>query len=419
MTLPQADTATPNPNSGAATPTAAPYQPVDQPTAVPWDGASRVTVLVMGLDYRDWQAGDTPHSDSMMLATLDPIAKTAALLSIPRDMWVNIPGFDYQKINQAYFFGESQKLPGGGSALAVKTVENFLGVPINFVAVIDFYTFVAFVDKIGGITIDIPQDTRVGMLNGHSVLLPKGTDHLFGLEALGYARDRYSQLGDIDRAKRQQDVAIGIRNRIMKPSMWPTLLASAPELYQQFSSGFHTNMTLDQAIQLALIVRQIPSEQVKMSVITPDLLSCVDCKSLGDNLDVLIPLPDKVRALRDSIFTTGIAFSPSLVDKNVATLMKDEGAKVSVQNASSATGLATRTADYLKSQGMNVVDTGNTQATYTSSIIMYTAKPYTVAYLAKLMSIPNTQIKWQLTPNAPVDVEVHVAADWANKNPMP
>jgi polyisoprenyl-teichoic acid--peptidoglycan teichoic acid transferase len=417
LSEPQPTPSTSNSASTDVTATPALYQSVDQPTAVAWDGASRITVLVMGLDFRNWQSGETPRSDTMILLTMDPVNKTAAMFSIPRDMWVNIPGYDYMKINQAYFIGESQRLPGGGAALAQKTVENFIGVPINYVAVIDFYTFVNFVDKIGGITIDIPQDTRVGILNGHSVLLKAGTDHLFGLEALGYARDRYSENGDFDRAKRQQAVIIGIRNRVLKGSIWPGLLAGAPDLYKQFSSGIHTNMTLDEAIKLALIARQIPPDQITQAVISPQMT--IITKSLGDNLDVLVPIPDKIRTFRDQIFTPGVAFAPSLVDKDIAQLMKSEGAKVTVLNATNTEGLATRTSDYFKSLGMNVVNASNAQITNVSSITVYTTKPYTVADLAKIMSIPEAQIHLKITPNAPADLEVYLGIDWARKNPMP
>ena len=73
----------------------------------PWDGKSRVNLLLMGLDYRDWQAGDIPRTDTMILFTLDPIHNTAGMISIPRDLWVPIPGFEYDKINTAYFLGEA------------------------------------------------------------------------------------------------------------------------------------------------------------------------------------------------------------------------------------------------------------------------------------------------------------------------
>ncbi|NTV35813.1 MAG: LCP family protein, partial [Anaerolineaceae bacterium] len=139
-----------NPIAVDGTPGAA-LQPMDGPTPVPWDGYSRVTILLIGLDY-DWQAGGGyQRSDSMILLTVDPITMTAGMLSIPRDMWVNIPGFDYNKINTAYFLGDANKLPGGGPALAVQTVEEFLGVPINYYARVDYNTFVRIVDELDGI----------------------------------------------------------------------------------------------------------------------------------------------------------------------------------------------------------------------------------------------------------------------------
>lgn len=400
------------------TPTAPSYPQSDQPTAVAWDGVSRINMLIMGLDYRDWQAHETPRSDTMIVLTLDPVNKTAGMLSIPRDMWVNIPGFDYMKINQAYFLGESEKLPGGGAGLAVKTVENFLGIPINYVAVVDFYTFVNFVDKIGGITIDIPQDVRIGILGKPSELIKAGPQqHLFGLEALGYARDRYTEGGDFDRAKRQQAVIIGIRNRVLKNSIWPGLLANAPQLYQEFSSGVHTNLTLDEVVKLALIARQIPPDQIKMGVISTD--SVVMAKSLGDGLDILVPIPNKVQATVNDFFTSGVAFAPSQVNSDPAALMKAENAKISLQNASSQAGLATRTSDYFKSLGLNVTDITNTQLTTMATVTMYTSKPYTLAYLAKLMNLPESQIHIKITPNAPADFAVVLGASWAQKNPMP
>ena len=153
----QADTAAggetseqPAANSGSST--------APEIAAVEWDGVSRVNILIMGLDYRDWSAGeDASRTDSMMVLTIEPSSMTAGLLSIPRDLWVNVPGFGQNKINTAYFLGESNNMPGGGPALATQTVEEFLGIDIQYYAQIDFYTFVQFVDFIGGAKLDIPQ----------------------------------------------------------------------------------------------------------------------------------------------------------------------------------------------------------------------------------------------------------------------
>ena len=127
-----------------------------------WDGASRINILIIGLDYRDWVAGEgAPRSDTMIVLTVDPLTKTAGILSVPRDMWVNIPGFGYGRINMAYFHGEGNRLPGGGPELAGRSVELFLGVPIQYHAQVDFYTFVELIDLIGGIEIYNDEDLRL------------------------------------------------------------------------------------------------------------------------------------------------------------------------------------------------------------------------------------------------------------------
>jgi anionic cell wall polymer biosynthesis LytR-Cps2A-Psr (LCP) family protein len=90
-----------------------PVPQIDTNQTQPWDGADRVTVLIMGLDLRDWEAGEgAPRTDTMILLTLDPLSKTAGMLSIPRDLYVSIPGFQYERINTAYRQGEVYQLPG-------------------------------------------------------------------------------------------------------------------------------------------------------------------------------------------------------------------------------------------------------------------------------------------------------------------
>jgi len=114
-----------------------------------WDGASRITILIIGLDFRDYMANQgAPRSDTMILLTVDPLTKTAGMLSIPRDMWVNIPGFGYSRINTAYSSGEGNKLPGGGPELARKTVEQFIGVTIQFAMQGDADSQVSWLDRI-------------------------------------------------------------------------------------------------------------------------------------------------------------------------------------------------------------------------------------------------------------------------------
>jgi LCP family protein required for cell wall assembly len=282
-----------------------------QVTPRPWDGKARVTLLVLGIDYRDWEIGaETPRSDTMMLVTLDPITMQAGMLSIPRDLWVEIPGFTHNRINTAYMLGEAYKLPGGGPALAMKTVERVIGVPIDFYAVVDFHTFERMVDEIGGIDVEVKERIKISPIGRLSHWLRPGWRHLDGPDALAYARLRKGAGGDFGRAERQQQVIVAIRNRVVKLDMLPTLVSKAPLLYQELSTGVRTNMSLEQMISLAWLATKIPRENIRQGVIGPPKM--VGFYTRPDGAQVLRPVPDEIRVLRDRIFAETSSFGPEI-----------------------------------------------------------------------------------------------------------
>lgn len=386
--------------------------------AEPWDGSSRVTMLVMGLDYRDWQANEIPRTDTMILLTIDPITKKAGILSIPRNLWVNIPNFDYGMINTAYFLGESNRLPGGGAALAADTVEQLLGIPIDYYAQIDFGAFIDFVNTLGGVTIIPPKDIAVQEWGSeYKQVLKAGQSYtLSGGLALSYARDRYSGEGDIDRARRQQQLIIKIRERMLDIGI-ASLLSKAPTLYNEIASSIKTNLDLGSAIQLGTLALQVDINQIQRGVIDYDMM--IAAKS-SDGLDILIPIMDKIRILRDQIFSTGGSAGPIASPAANSTLVRDEAARVTIYNGTTTTGLAERTAEYLRSQGINVVGLAQADSTYNSTtLFIYNAKPYTLAYLAGLMNVTSTNIWNKFDPNAGTDIAVIIGNDWATSNSLP
>ena len=394
--------------------------PIIETKLTPWDGAGRVTVLLLGLDYRDWTANEVAsRSDTMILLTLDPQTKTAGMLSIPRDLWVAIPGFKHGKINTAYYLGDAYKLPGGGPALAVKTVENFLGVPINYYAQIDFAAFVRFIDEIGGVKIDVPQQITIDLLGSGfktKKTLKPGVQVLPGEWALAYARNRYTEGGDFDRAMRQQQVIFAIRNKILSVDILPTLVSKAPTLYNELASGIRTNMTLDEVIKLALLAQTIPDENIQKGIINKDN---VFFGFSPDGLSILIPIPDDIHILRDQIFAASSSISPQ-TPGNPQEQMKAEAAKMVIYNGSSTSDLANRTADYLRNQGANVVQVGTADQAYAyTTIVDHTGNPYALKYLVELMKIPNSKITIKFDPNNPVDIELYLGNDWASKNTLP
>lgn len=392
-------------------------QPEGGPTAEPWDGNSRVTILLMGLDYRDWEAGEVPRTDSMILLTIDPMTSSAGMLSIPRDMWVNIPGYDYYKINQAYFFGELDQLPGGGPALAVKTVESFIGVPINYYAQIDFGAFVRVIDEIGGVKIDVPEKITIDPIgDSPKVTLEPGRYTLNGELALAYARSRKGST-DFARAERQQQVILAVRDRILQFDQMPSLVTKAPKIYQEISSGLQTNLTFDQAFRLGLLAMELPAENIRKAVIGP---SEVEFAKSPDGLDILIPYPDRIRLVRDQVFTSGDSISPIALTEDLKSQVATEAARISVQNGSYTTGLAALTAEFFRSQGLTVTEETNASDIYSvTTIYVLSGKPYTVRYLADIMQVENIRIYNRYEPTASVDLIVTLGTDWADANPMP
>ncbi len=398
-----------------------PLQAPSGPQPEPWDGASRVSVLVMGLDYRDWAAGEgAPRTDTMILLTVDPLARTAGILSIPRDLWVNIPGgFNYGRINTAYSLGEAYKYPGGGGpGLAMATVEELLGVPIDYYAQIDFGAFVRFIDEIHGIKIDVKEKMKVDPLGDNNVkTLRPGVQTLNGELALAYARTRKTEGGDFDRAQRQQQVILAIRDRILSADILPTLIKNAPSLYQELSTGVHTNLTLEQAIKLAWLAQQIPEENIKRGVIGPPDQVLLVKSPEGD--DVLKPISEKIRELRDSIFFEAGPASP-VANMQPSEVIQAENAKLTVLNGTATAGLAARTSDYLKGLGYNVTETGNAEQIYANTTLFdYTGKPYTLKFLSQQMNISPNRIFSRYDPTSPVDVVLILGNDWAANNPMP
>jgi len=410
--------------------------PAPPPISIPasdlppaWDGASRINILLVGLDYRDWVAGEgAPRSDTMIVLTIDPLSKTAGMMNIPRDMWVNIPGFGYSRINTAYSSGEGSGLPGGGPELARKTVEQFLGVPIHYVAQVNFNAFVEFIDLIGGIDIDNNEDLRIDPVGGGKDKIKItccGMRHLNGERALAYARyrkesSRNEKDGDIARAERQQKVILAIRDKVLDPQNFAKLLGEAPEFYEKFSAEIRTNMPFETAIQLGVLAKDIPVESIRHGVIDYSMVTFDDVVLGGQPASIMKPLPDKIRELRDQIFTAGGALSPLAAQNDLAALMREDAARVRVLNGSFSAGLEANTGNYLLSQGVSVTEVGPTDATNATIIVLYAPKLYTLKYLQAVFGISDSgQIVFRPDPTSSVDVEVRLGGDWANSNTMP
>ncbi len=267
----------------------------------PWDGQERFNVLVMGMDRRPGEAGGGYRTDTMILISLDPVTKRVGMLNIPRDLYVDIPGYGLDRINTAYANGEIEE-PGGGPRLAMQTVQYNFGIPVNDYAVVDFSTFIEIVDLIGGIDVEVREPindpTYPDMNYGYDPFyLPAGWQHLDGETALKYARSRHNS-DDIDRQRRQQEVIYAIRDRVLAYDMIASLAPQAFTLWAELKDGIRTGLSLDQMLQLAWYVKDIPAENFSRGVVGWEHVIPTNWQGM----DILVPNREKLGQLMVAVF---------------------------------------------------------------------------------------------------------------------
>ncbi|MBX3069816.1 MAG: LCP family protein [Thermomicrobiales bacterium] len=245
-----------------------------------------LTILVMGVDARPGSAIDIGvRPDALMVLRLDPEAGTCRGLAIPRDSYVELPGYGKTKINHALMLG--------GIPYEQLVVEQYLGIPIDHYALIDFVGFAELVDSVGGITIDVPPELA-------SPAVEAGRQTIDGEQALLHARYRGGPDGDFGRIKRQQQIMRGL----IAAANGRDLLAEATKLLKSLEDHIRTDMTIEELVGLAttfqdqcdvegLHMDQIPGEVVYGPLIDPLFnlpLSYVvsDPEEVADAVDRLI-----------------------------------------------------------------------------------------------------------------------------------
>ncbi|MBN1873744.1 MAG: LCP family protein [Anaerolineae bacterium] len=391
-----------------------------------WSGTERVTVLALGIDEREQEEGPW-RTDTIMVLTLDPVAKQGGVLSIPRDLWVPIPGYKDGRINTAHFLGDLYGYPGGGPALARDTVEYNLGEPIHYYARINFQGFVELVNLIGGVDIYVDETindpTYPDYNYGYDPLyIEAGFHHFDGEMALKYARTRHGS-SDFDRARRQQQVMLAVLDRVTSMEMLPTLAKNMPKLYDIMQASVQTDLALDQILALANVTTQVEHTNIRFGVI--DQTSTQPWVT-PDGAQVLVPIREKMREVRDYIFTATLPTPTVTLPQVTQSLPEQElpptaiptvtpdTTTVAVLNGTPQGGLASTTAEYLKSNGVNVIQVGNaTRQDYANTmIVMYRDQPTTAARLAGLLNLSTSVIVSGNDPNAAQDIVIILGVDY-------
>jgi len=210
----------------------------EEPEPPPPASGEPLYVLVLGVDRRPSEAGGAPsRSDTIMLAQVSPGSGRVQLLSVPRDLLVEVePGVE-DRINTAYTYG--------GVEQATAVVENLTGISVDRYAIVDFGGFEEAIDALGGVTLEVEEPIRLG-IEGRRVYIPAGRQELDGLEALAYARYRGTACGDLARIKRQQRLVAALRQQALG---WNTI-TRIPGIVRVAHENVDTNLGIMQAISL-------------------------------------------------------------------------------------------------------------------------------------------------------------------------
>ncbi|WP_425059128.1 Polyisoprenyl-teichoic acid--peptidoglycan teichoic acid transferase TagU [Sporomusa carbonis] len=212
----------------------------------------KVNILVLGVDER---SDDVGRSDTMFVVTVDTSTKQVSLLSIPRDTRVKIPGHGWDKINHAY--------AEGGHSLSQRAVEDLLGIPMDYYAIINFAAFNKIVDAVGGVTIDVEkrmyyEDPYDNLL----IDLKPGVQKLDGRTAIQYVRYRDEE-GDIGRIKRQQQFIKAMLKEVTSPFILPRL----PGIIREVNSAVKTDMTTAEMLNLAKLLNDAAKAGLKVETV--------------------------------------------------------------------------------------------------------------------------------------------------------
>jgi LCP family protein required for cell wall assembly len=360
------------------------------------EGDGRVNVLLMGIGGKGHDGADL--TDTMILASIDPVNNKAALMSVPRDLWVKMPNNYFassQKINAAYssskykYIGKTDTTNANRQAITAgfegvdKTVEEVLGVPVHYNVLVTFRAFEQAIDTVGGVSVNVPEalvdPTMAWENNRNPVLAKAGVQQMKGKQALMYVRSRATS-SDFARSERQRAVMVALKDKVFTLGTLSNPVKIS-NLISAFGDNIQTDISVNDATRMADIFKKIPNDQIVSASLTDTKSNLVTTSTIS-GLSVVVP-------------KAGL-YDYSAIQSYTRNLLKDgylqnESANVAVYNGSGTTGLATTKANELRSYGYTIVNVGNASANnYDKTVIVDLtngAKKYTKHYLEQRFKV--------------------------------
>jgi LCP family protein required for cell wall assembly len=330
----------------------------------------------------------------MIVISVDTETNVVRLLSIPRDLWVYIPGHGNNRINTADLWGELSK-KGTGPEWVKRTIHHSLGIPIHYYVRVDFQGFMEIIDTVGGVDIDV--DCPLPDIN-----LSAGMHHMNGREALRYSRSRKST-NDFDRGRRQRKVLMALWEQALTLDIIPKL----PSLWKTMAANFQTDLPLDQVINLAYIGTRLKPQRI--------LTKAIGAKQVQnwftpEGAAVLLPNHDRIRKLLEGFYAP----------KDLDNLDKAEAVRIQVLNGSQRRQAAQLAASALRWEGFKIAGTGlaDRRDYYQTRIVAFNGDTDLGQEIAEALRLPATAVQVptedqeQPDPSDPVDIWIILGQDY-------
>lgn len=392
-------------------------------------------VLVIGVDLRASHPEEGARSDTLIVVHVDPRDKWASLLSIPRDTYVQIPsqaceGAAGTKINAAYSCGyrnpqiyglepTPENRQDAGAALAAQTVEQFLGITIDYTAQVDFAGFERLIDAIGGITVDVERtildpEYPTEDYGYMRLYIPAGLQRMDGATALRYARTRHVD-NDFGRARRQQQVLQAILDELKRQGVLGQIEA-APRLLQVAAESVRTTLKLDPTSAqglanirgLAGLAQELSADRIQRLVLQPEAFGDGRYSLQSDLSSAIVWDPDYVALMARRLTTPPAALNP--------TAAAPAPAVVQVQNGTLIRGLAAQITVDLDVCGYQMAGAADApeKGIPQTQILVYTGRMDLARELAQAFGLaPERVIDASATGGPPgVDVVVRLGEDY-------
>lgn len=362
------------------------------PAKLNGEGDGRVNILMLGKGGTGHEAPDL--TDTLIIASVDPIQNEATLLSIPRDLYVK-SAYGTSKINAIYANAKYSVLAGkrtadlqkkaeaAGLEAIEKTLENAMGIPIHYYVMVDFTAFEQAINAVGGVDINVTTPVYELMrIKGKNYLLDvkTGQQHFDGFRGLAYARSRYtSPRGDFDRAERQRAIIVGLKEKILSVGTFGNP-AKINSLISAFGDHMQSNLTINELLRLYDLGKNIPADKIaSLSLVDPPNV-LVGTGNI-DGQSVVIPKAG---------FNNYTAIQSFVRNALKDAFLKKEDATIAVFNGTNTNGLAASKAEELESFGYNISTVGNTATrNYQKTVLVDLRngqKKYTKHYLEQRLN---------------------------------